>query len=234
MMKQLKRASAVALLLLLVSVPGHAVEDPAPLDLDLSRRVIAMIDASSKLSSVFALCPADAFERDAPFYGLYVKPTSISATECAHDPVTCYKHCVDDAQSGSCFGLARAFQLHSDLIDKRYAQTLFAMACDNGMGSGCTNRASSLRNVPIEGEPMRSIPEKEQVTCEYRSFRIGCTQGDAWSCAMLGQSYDNGEGVVHNAREARRHYRKACDIAPNFVACHFARSKLEELDKLVE
>ena len=230
-MERLTWVGAGTLPLLLVTLSGQAVEGPALLDLGLSHQVTAMIDASPKLSSVFALCPADAFKRDAPFYGLYVKPASVSATTCAHDPMTCYKHCVDDAWSGSCFGLARAFQLHSDLIDKRYAQKLFAMACDHGMGSGCTNRASSLRNDPIEGEPMRSGSEKAQATCEHRSFRIGCIQGDAWSCAMLGQSYDNGEGVARDVRQARRHYRQACDIAPNFVACDFAKPKLEELDK---
>lgn len=201
---------------------------PTTLDADQATRLMTLIDGDRRLASVFAMCPADAFRRDAPVYALYVKPESDEAA-CATDPVACYRRCAEDAQGSSCFGLARLFQENPDTVANRYAQTLFAMACDAGMGAGCTNRAASLRNNPVDGEPLMAATEVERANCEHRSFDIACRQGDAWGCAMLGQTYQYGEGIERDATRARRYYDQSCAISPSFAACDFAKRHMTSM-----
>jgi TPR repeat protein len=65
--------------------------------------------------------------------------------------------------------------------------------------------------------------------CQFRSFKIACRENDAWGCAMLGQSYQYGEGVTRSASMARSAFRKSCRLAPDFEACSFARDGIREL-----
>jgi TPR repeat protein len=106
---------------------------------------------------------------------------------------------------------------------------LFASACALGEAAGCTNRAAHLRNDMDEGDPLQRLSADQLASCHHRSFKIACDKNDAWGCAMLGQSHRYGEGVRRNMGAARRSYRKACDLAPDFAACGFARADLEEM-----
>ena len=225
------RTVAVTVLLACWPGPGHTDEPPAPFDVSAAQVVAGHMDADPRLAAIFAMCPADAFKRDAPFYALWTNPKSNDEGLCGASPDVCYRQCVDDADAGACFGLGRAFQLNDAAVDERHTQTLFALACDAGMGSGCTNRASSLRNAPVEDEPLQRLSRAEQEDCEHRSFRIGCTQGDPWSCAMLGQSYQLGEGVAASPAQARSFFERSCSLSPEFVACDFAKAGLAALKR---
>ena len=222
---------AAAVLLAWPSASGHTAEAPVSLDGPAAQRVIAAMDAEPRIASTWAMCPADAYDRSAPSYARWVKPDSEKPDTCATSPETCYRRCMDGADAGACFGLGRAFQLRPEEIDDRHAQMLYAMACANGMGAGCTNRASSLRSVPVAGEPLLSLPAKVRNNCEYRSFHIGCAQGDAWSCSMEGQAYQLGQGVPTDAAQARASFDRSCRIAPDFVACTFAKGRMKEMKR---
>ncbi len=204
-------------------------EEPTPLDLAQAKTVMQEMDGDSRLQAVFALCPADAYERDAPFYAADVKPDATPLGQCSAAPEACYRRCMDHAEPGECFGLARAFQVHGPAVERRYAQMMFAMACNTGMGAGCTNRAASLRNATVKGDTERFGHAKAREPCEHRSFVVACTQGDAWGCAMLGQSYENGEGVALSITQARLYYERSCSIDPDFASCAFATGKLAEI-----
>ena len=214
----------------LMGVMHAAVAQDAPkLQPEQAQSVMQQIDGEARVRAVMALCPADAYHRDAPFYADWVKPASRPDTECAAAPAACYRACLLDADPGACFGLARAFQQNEPAIDRRYTQAMFAMACDAGMGAGCTNRAASLRNRPIKGDREALGDATARQPCEHRSFAAACTQGDAWGCAMLGQTYQRGEGVEQSATQARRYFEKSCAINPHFASCEFAKAGLEEL-----
>lgn len=226
-----RRAVAAAVLLIGRLAPGYAAEPPVPMDGPAAKAVVAAMDAEPRVAAVWAMCPADAYDRFAPFYARWVKPSSEAPDICARTPDACYRRCVDGGDSGACFGLGRAFQLRPDEIDNRYAEMLYAMACANGMGSGCTNRASGLRNAPVDGEPLLSLPAKMRDNCEYRSFHIGCVQGDAWSCSMEGQAYELGEGIPTDAAQARALLERSCGISPDFVACTFAKDRMRAMKR---
>ncbi len=224
------RPAVFALLLagLAIAAASGAERDP-PLDMGQAKTVMQRLDGDAAVQAIFGLCPADAYRRDAPFYADYVKPDSVPLARCAAGPADCYRRCVDEAEPGACFGLARAFQVTEPAIDHRYAQMLFALACDHGEGAGCTNRASSLRNAPVKGDAARFGDATARQDCEVRSFRAACTQGDAWGCTMLGQSYQNGEGVERSVTQARRYYEKSCAINARFASCDFAKANMESL-----
>ena len=221
--------AAAAVLLIWQAAPGHSAETPVPLDGPAAQQVIAAMDAEPRIARTWAMCPADAYDRSAPFYARWVKPDSEEPDICGAAPDACYRRCMDGGEAGACFGLGRAFQLRPAEIGNRHAHMLFAMACANGMGAGCTNRASSLRNLPVAREPLLSLPDKIRDNCEHRSFHIGCVQGDAWSCSMEGQAYQLGEGVPADAAQARTLFERSCGIAPDFVACTFAKDRMKEM-----
>lgn len=223
--------AAAAVLLSWQSAPGRTAETSVPLDGPAAQWVIAAMDAEPRISKTWAMCPADAYDRSAPFYARWVNPSSEKSDVCAAAPDACYRRCMDGSEAGACFGLAQAFQLRPKEIDDRHAQMLYAMSCANGIGAGCTNRASSLRNVPVAGEPLLSLPAKMRDNCEYRSFQIGCVQGDAWSCSMEGQAYMLGEGVPTDAAKARASFERSCGLAPDFVACTFAREHMSAMKR---
>ena len=223
------RVSGVIWFGLATAVAAVAAEAPK-LQPEQAATVMAQIDADVRLRGVFAMCPADAYARDAPFYADYVKPRSRPLAECAAAPTECYRRCLEAADPGACFGLARAFQENEPAVDRRYAQMLFAMACDVGQGAGCTNRAASMRNAPIESDATLQGSKTAMQRCEHRSFAVACTQGDAWGCSMLGQTFELGEGTPVSTTQARRYYQKSCSINPDFPSCDFAKVRLGSLD----
>jgi hypothetical protein len=198
------------------------------LNLGAARAVIRKMDADARLRGVLESCPADTFRREAT-RGRLARGEPVSLRLCLADPDGCHDACVGGRSGEHCFNLARAFQESEEVIAPRYAQMLFSIACAAGSGAGCTNRAASIRNSLREGDPFQGVPEAARDACQFRSFRIACREDDAWGCAMLGQSYQLGEGVARSTGLARGAFRKSCRLSPRFEACTFARDGLREL-----
>lgn len=175
-------------------------------------------------------CPADAFESGRPFWRGFIAAKAPTEKVCARHPLDCYDLCVRWSNAKACFDLALAFEHHSldvDIFDK---QKLYAVACAKGMPAGCTNRAAGIRNGRYRDDPFREAPLASRQACEFRSFELDCDRRGAWGCAMLGQAYENGEGVGANIARARAAFEASCAISPKSAACSFAERHLERLN----
>jgi len=208
------------------AVPNEAATPP--LNREQADKVVVQLDADQRVARVFAMCPADAFRTQQPVWRRLYAPANVPDADCARSPRSCLDSCLNWADSRSCFGLARAFQLNDELVPSRYAQMMFSMACATGLGAGCTNRGAAIRNTGDPGGPFNG-PDPARERCEARSFTIGCGENDAWGCAMLGQSYQKGEGLPADPLQARLMYAKSCAISPSFAACRFATRRMKDL-----
>lgn len=226
-------AGAAAVIALTGSLaPGAAVADEQEEDRARIERldaVRARMDDDARVAKTFEPCPADVFRREAPLWEPLTRSRRVALGTCQKDPAACYDGCIRWSSAAHCFGLARAFQEDEASFTPRDAQRLFSMACATGMGAGCTNRAAGIRNALSEGDPFFSASEEVKNGCHYRSFKIGCDAGDAWGCAMLGQSHHFGEGTPRDKAAARVFYERSCQLSPAFVACEFSKSALEVL-----
>ena len=216
----------------MMAAPHAWAEQTGAFDLDQAKTVMRRLGGDARAQAIFAMCPADAYRRDAPFYADWVKPRAVAEATCLAGPQACYQRCAEHSDSGACFGLARVFSDKQAELGQRYTEMLYALACDAGLGAGCTNRAASLRNAPLDTDAALHGDMAARETCEHRSFKIACTQGDAWGCAMLGQTYQNGEGVPVSVTQARYYFERACTINPNFASCDFAKQHLSEIDRV--
>ena len=175
------------------------------------------------------MCPADLFEVDAPFWLSTMDPPEIEQDECLKDPEQCLAGCLDGRSYEACSTMAMTLQASLPEQKSRYWEMLFAEACATGSVGGCTNRAAGIRNGGYFDDPFNELDETEAMACVFRSFEVTCGEGDAWGCTMLGQSYQNGEGVDADTAAARRYYERSCEIAPDFPACEMATEKLAVL-----
>jgi hypothetical protein len=213
---------------MLSAAPLPKSDEPA-FDPETAAVVTRAIDENDDIRSFYALCPADRFNTRANAILRRISGGKISEEQCARSPGRCWTLCKDGRNPNACFSLARAFQDHLPGDRQNYAQTLFSVACATGFAAGCVNRAAGIRNGYYSGDPMRALESSAQNTCLFSSFNIGCDKGDAWGCAMLGQSHHYGEGTPRNLRLARANYRQSCKLAPKFVACSFARNAMSEM-----
>lgn len=181
---------------------------------------------------VLAACPADAFGSERPFWRGLAEPQRPSERTCALHPADCYDLCLGWANGPACFELAFAYDHHSlDVPDRLDQLRLHALSCAMGFPAGCTNRAGGIRNLGYEDDPFHAVPLADKQACEHRSFRLDCDRRGAWGCAMLGQSYRNGEGVAAQPQRARAAFQASCDLAPKFAACDFAKRQLGQMDR---
>lgn len=212
------------------SVAARAEEPAAAFNAEEARAAIAEMDRDQTLLARYQACPADVFRKDATLGALLLGDNAdVTATHCAKHPRECYTACATKRSGEHCYRLALALQKQEKTVQPRYAQMMFQMACALGEASGCTNRASHLRNAASEGDPLTSLEPQAQETCQFRSFSVACEKDDPWGCTMLGQAYKNGEGVRKSFAAARRSYKKSCRLNPDFVACEYARSALNEI-----
>jgi hypothetical protein len=227
-LRYLLRSASIAFALSMFGPALGQTGTVSQLSAEAAKAVTSRMDENPQLRDVFAACPADKFRRAVADPALRLTVATTSTERCTADPAGCYHQCISGSGS-ACFHLARSFQEHEGAVPPRYTQMLFSMSCGFGYGAGCTNRASSIRNYLREGDPFRGAGESVKGACQFRSFRIACRQDDAWGCAMLGQSYQYGEGVTRSARLARSAFRKSCRLAPNFEACDFSKEGIGEL-----
>jgi TPR repeat protein len=218
----------LAACVLAATVGSAAAEARDGFDAAEARAISAAINKDRRLSHMLRQCPADVFGKRRAAAG---HPRAGSEAACDASLGECFRACVRGADGEACFRLAQTFQSHDEVVRPTYAQTLFTLACASGEGAGCTNRGAGIRNGDHAGDPFERKPERVQESCQYRSFKIACEQDDAWGCAMLGQSYEYGEGTRGNAALARTAYAKSCRLAPDFEACEFAKPRLDRLAK---
>jgi hypothetical protein len=192
--------------------------------------VKAQIDANTEIHSLFRVCPVDVAEKARPLWRSLWSSQSISEEDCGKDIEVCYKECLDWRNENACFALARIFEERKPVADPIHAQMLYAEACATGSSSGCTNRASGIRNGQFDGDPMLNLAPQVLASCYFRTFQFSCGEGDAWGCTMLGQSHQVGEGVEPSMSEARRYYLRSCEIDGDFPSCDFARKRLKQLE----
>lgn len=188
------------------------------------------MDGEEAFETAYRTCPADLFRTERPFWSYFVEDRSVDMAVCEADAMTCYLRCTGARSGAACFALARAFQESDGDGGPEYSQKLFGHSCAIGYRAGCTNRGAGIRNGDYESDPFREVDGEATDSCLFRSFEIACGQADAWGCAMLGQSYRLGEGVPADDAEASRHYRRSCEINPDFDACRFARRGLESIE----
>ena len=211
------------------SGPAHAEEPKAGFDPAAAKAVTAAIDRDERLAGMLRQCPADLFRREARIWRGVLRSERLSGGSCDARLGECFEACARRGDASACFRLAQSLQGHEEAAAPRSWETLYAAASAAGKGAGCTNRAAGIRNGGYDDDPFRDAPEAEKERCQFRSFRIACREGDAWGCAMLGQAYKNGEGTPRSVAKARGAYRKSCALSPDFEACTFAKSDLNEL-----
>jgi hypothetical protein len=214
-----------------LSATPLATSDKSAFDAGKADVVMRSIDTNDDIRAYYAICPADRFNTRANAILRRISGGKVPEEQCARSPEGCWTLCKDGRNPHACFSLARAFQDHLPNDKQNYAQTLFSVACATGFSAGCVNRAAGIRNGYYPGDPMRVVETADQNACLFRSFRIGCDKGDAWGCAMLGQSHHYGEGTPRNLKLARANYRQSCKIAPKFVACSFARGAMNDMKR---
>ena len=220
-------ALSFAVLAVLGLVPANA-EEPA-YDAAASE-VMERMDSDDRYAAIHAMCPADLFGKDQPFWRPLVADRNVSLETCEKDAMSCFLRCSEARSGAACFGLARAFQENHEDDKSRYWQMLFAQACALGYAAGCTNRGAGIRNGYYADDPFDDVDRSSTELCLFRTFEASCGDDEAWGCSMHGQSYYYGEGVVADPEAALRACRKACDISPDFAACDFARPRIEELE----
>ena len=236
---QARSGPFVAAIALALAGPAFATvaetkRPPDALNLAEAREVIEVIARDESLTAAAKACPADLFDRAQPWWRRIVGTADIPRETCAANPRRCLTRCLEWSNAEACFSLAQAIEEHDDVLEEYRKEALFARACALGMGAGCTNRAAGIRNGEYEKDPFRALPEAERQVCQFRSFRADCERDGAWGCAMLGQSYQLGEGTEADLTKAREAFDKTCLIDDDFAACDFSREAIQAMDKPVE
>jgi TPR repeat protein len=214
----------------LAATPASAEPEHAGRSFDVAaaQRVATAIDSDPALVPVYGQCPADLFRSRTRMSASFIRVARGSDKSCDTRVGHCFSGCMG-GDGNSCLRLAYVFQRNKDHVAPRVYEPLFTLACAAGEAAGCTNRAAGIRNGDYADDPFRERPEAERETCQFRSFKLSCREGDSWGCYMLGQSHRYGEGTRRSAAKARGAYRKTCRLAPDFESCEYAREALQEI-----
>lgn len=228
-MRQMPKVRLVLVMLLLAQAePGFADAPQATALAD----AVARVDGLAALEGPLQTCPADLYaahmQRPSALKG---SASALDEGACADDIDACARLCLTRNDGGACLELAIMIEL-ADVPDQQLAaRKLHARACALGQAGGCTNRGGAIRNVPLAGDPLSLSSGPSHHACLFRTFEAACAGGDSWGCAMSGQTYALGEGVVADKAQAIALYQRACHLAddPDFAACVYARQSIEEI-----
>lgn len=194
----------------------------------------ARVAAVDGIESLFAACPADIW-RKRHTNSLWSRMTTGHWSEgsCQNTFTDCVTACVDRGNGKACRQMARVIEVYGlpeGNIDRRRAN---ALACSLGNAPGCTNRGAEIRNAAIPEDAVSQEHGTARALCLFQTFDVACTAKDAWGCAMLGQSYRLGEGVVADRNNAMANYERACALhlgpeeeRSEYAPCRFARTGL--------
>lgn len=219
--------SALALATLLSAAPSRAE--------DQSARIAALLpplESNAGLLEDYSACPADIFKRRATLFSFFGTDEWPDLDGCAADIKLCHDACVQGENGQACFSLARVLQEHGAPAADRHYEPLFALACAIGKSGACTNRGGGIRNGGYAADPSKNWSEEEKATCLRRTFKMTCDKGDAWGCAMYGQSLFLGEGGAQDDVAATAAFEKSCVLDPDFASCEFSQSYLNDMKAL--
>ena len=128
-------------------------------------------------------------------------------------------YCLSKCEKGSanhCAGLA--FAMQSENAPKIYFERLYALGCKLGSISSCTNRAAGIMRY-----------EKSRLSCSVETFRLTCSDRDAWGCTMYGLLLSRGIGVEKDVELALKVLKTGCINGPEDEACKYAKSLMGEI-----
>ena len=189
---------------LLIGMPTHAEDVPEDVTA-VAKAFQFHPDSGGLLMS----CPAD-------YAGTWTKTVG-QLRMCENDWEGCLARCLD-RDGASCWDLGYLLQEYEEQIGSVPAQIAFARACKESIPSGCTNRAASIMNQPLD--PYRiSIDEEAQYQCTFKTFERSCRDGDAWGCTMVAIHYQEGFHVDPDPDQKQRYLEQACELAPDSEAC---------------
>ena len=94
-------------------VDTDAVSREVLFDTTEAAQVSQRLHAEPRALRTFPACPADAFERERPFWRGLAKPRPPTERTCALHPADCYDLCVGWANGPACFDLALAYTHHT-------------------------------------------------------------------------------------------------------------------------
>ena len=220
---------------LLVPLAAHAEEEGDAAALERVRAVAPLILAAPTATKALTGCPAARFGRRNNLVTRFGKwlaggdDDATSAAVCLAVPDACWELCeLGDGQA--CLDLARAFERFDDAFDPMHTQRLFALGCEMGIASGCTNRGASFRWGPADGDPSSAMLEADREACAFSLFETACREDDPWGCTMLGEAHQTGAGTAVDLAAARAAYARSCAEAPDFVACETGRRWAKAMD----
>lgn len=211
-----------ALLALCIAAPSRAQEDSQSEWQAVARELAGDAAVSLDYATCVGAVAGSRADRPSLISG------ALTTDLCLAKPRLCLDLCRRSGDAKACAHFAWAAQKGEPTIPPRIGAAFFARACQLGFAAGCTNRASGIRNGDYADDPFRHAGLYARV-CEFKAFRYACVHNDSWGCTMLGQAYENGEGVHVDKTAALAAYRKTCDLAPAFVACETAKASIETL-----
>lgn len=144
----------------------------------------------------------------------HVEHVDYSAS-CSSTSRDCFSKCMAGS-ANHCVGLARHLQVSG--VESQYSDRLYALGCQYGSVTACTNRAAGI---------MRYSPTK--TSCYAKSFELTCNQQDAWGCTMYGFILSRGIGVNQQLEKARHVLKTGCKFGIEDDACKYAMAIEKEL-----
>lgn len=179
---------------------------------------LKVLDNNSEIQANYAACPIKIFQK----YKSYENHLLINddfKQQCANDPASCLKQCIEDRNGALCHDLAYVLEENEKEITPRYGRMMYAQACATGWPLSCTNRGAGIRNFMQDDDPFLGKDEAETNICLNSTFEQMCDEKDAWGCYMTGSSYSEGEGREINETKAEEYYKRACEVDPESGAC---------------
>jgi hypothetical protein len=213
-------------------------EPPPGRDLDSAElaRVADRILAVPGIDGLLARCPAEIQGSWTSRSWLAREDKAVGEGTCARNFGRCASACLEGNSGEACTMVAYILESRDSTL-KPAARHGYALGCALGDPSGCTNRGANIRNAARDDDPLSLLPRSQTASCLFNTFEAACAAGDAWGCAMSGQTYAQGEGVERDRQTAARLYRQACTLSgegPDAESvkapCRFARSRLESLE----
>jgi TPR repeat protein len=221
--------------LVVLEVKGDAPAPEEPQRPEDLARVAERLLAVPEAKRLLAACPADIQGTWQTRPGIFGHQDWTSEGTCARNLDRCAAACVENGAGDACTWVAFILEAEDDGFTQA-ARHGYAMACALGDPTGCTNRGANIRNAPRPFDPLSELPIAKTAACLARTFAGACAEGDAWGCAMSGQSHARGEGVPRDPAAARRLYREACALSGEKAGddavkapCRFATGLLAEL-----
>ncbi|WP_141245973.1 sel1 repeat family protein [Mesorhizobium sp. WSM3859] len=208
-----------------VATATAALGDEPMFDPRVMSKLLREVGRRGTPDAYFQQCPTDVWRKSVSRSNVVLP--EINYDRCERDALDCARLCFNGHNPEACFETARVIQENGGGDQQLKAEAMFAQACAAGSAAGCTNRGAGMRLGRLP-DHLRGN-EKAANHCTYETFKLSCSEVDAWGCTMYGAALQNGEGVAKDEDAAMTAFKKACEIDASFVACQYAKSYMETL-----